>query len=359
MKHKLLLVLHALTHNWRVVFSEEMLALVLVLVVFALPVDAATRLQERSLYMRSNEPGVTTDYTVSYRYTTPAVTGSVDMLFCESPIPYEPCVTPPGLNVANAVLSSQSGETGFSIHTRTTNHIILSRTPTMTSGTGLSSYTFHNIVNPTSESNAFSIRLRTHVSTNATGPQTDFGSVRGQVQSGIALETQVPPMLIFCLAEQVNDNCEGTSDIYYHDMGELSPTSTLTARSQMAIGTNASGGFAITAYGIPPSAGTSTIAPLAVPTESRPGTNQFGINLVANTQPTIGTNPEGAWTNAIASPGYDTPNKYKYVSGDVVATSPDVSLMKKFTVSYIINSKPDLRPGVYTTTISYIASGRF
>lgn len=359
MKHRLYVVLHALTHNWRMVFSEEMLALILVLVVFAVPVDAATRLQQRSLFMRSNEPGVTTDYTVSYRYITPAVTGSVDMLFCENPIPYEPCVAPAGLNVANAVLSSQTGETGFSIHTRTANHIILTRTPGMITSSGLSSYTFQNIVNPTSGSQAFSIRLRTHASTDATGTQIDFGSVRGQVQSGIVLETQVPPMLIFCLAEQVHDNCEGTNDTYYRDMGDLSPNSTLTAQSQMAVGTNASGGFAITAYGIPPSAGTNTIAALETPAESRPGTNQFGINLVANTQPTVGTNPEGVWANALAAPGYGTPNKYKYVSGDVVAYSADVSLMKKFTVSYIINSQSDLRPGVYTTTISYIASGRF
>jgi len=56
---------------------------------------------------------------------------------------------------------------------------------------------------------------------------------------------------------------------------------------------------------------------------------------------------------------YGIPNKYKFVSGDPVAYSPNVSLMRKFTVSYIVNSSESLRPGVYTTTITFVASGRF
>lgn len=359
MKHKLLIHLHTLTHNWRAVFSEEMIALVLILFVFMVPDTAATRLQQRSLFMRNNEPGVTTDYTVSFRYVTPAAIGSVDMLFCDSPIPYDPCVTPAGLNVANTSLVTQSGETGFSIATKSANHIVLTRSPSMIMSGDMSSYTFNNIVNPSDTNHAFSIRLRTHTSTDASGTQVDFGSVRGQVATGIGLETQVPPMLIFCMAQQVEIYCTETDEVYYHDMGELSPRSTLTAQSQMAVGTNASGGFAITAYGTPPTAGTSVISGLTTPTESRPGTNQFGINLAANNTPQVGKDPEGVWTNAIASPGYGAADKYKYVSGDVVASSPDVSLMKKFTVSYIMNSSEGLRAGVYTTTITFVASGRF
>ena len=142
-------------------------------------------------------------------------------------------------------------------------------------------------------------------------------------------------------------------------MGTLEPTTTLVAESQMAVGTNASGGFAITANGSPPSAGTTAITPLQTPTVNTPGTNQFGINLVANNEPAIGDDPEGEWANALPSPEYSLPNRYKYVPGDVIAFSPNVSLMKKFTVSYILNAQPSLKAGVYTTTITFIASGRF
>lgn len=358
MQHKLY-KFRALLHNWRFVFPEEMIALFLALFVFVLPATATTRLTDRSLLIQNNEPGATTSYTISFNYMTPSPIGSIDMLFCINPIPDEPCVTPTGLDITGATLTNQAGETGYSISTHTANHIVLSRLPSPVATGTAASYTLSNIVNPTDTSQAFSIRLRTHAAATTGGAHVDFGSVRSQVGKGITIETQVPPMLIFCIAEEVSDNCVSTNNNYYKDMGELTADQTLVARSQMAVGTNASGGFAITAYGTPPAAGTSVIDAPSTPTASQPGTNQFGINLVQNSLPAVGDDPEGIWANAVPTSGYNQPNKYMYTSGDIVAESPNVSLMKKFTVSYILNSSPTLRAGVYTTTINYIASGRF
>lgn len=349
---------HAFTLVWHYFWREGIWAFLLVLLIFATPTQAAMRMQERSLYMNSATPGATTSYRVSFQYMSPQPVGSVDMLFCIDSIPHHPCVTPPGLDVSRAVLASQEGEDNFSISQRSENHLVISR-PTESVTSSKSSYTFDNIVNPTDPSRSFAIRLKSHASTDASGPLIDFGSVMGQVSDGVEIVTQVPPMLIFCVAEEVSENCASTSGVNYSDMGNLNPNSTLVAQSQMAVGTNASSGFVITANGIPLSAGTNVIDNVEVPTESRPGINQFGINLVANDEPSVGNDPEGEWTNAIAAPDYSIPNRYKYVPGDVVAYSPNVSLMRKFTVSYIVNSDPDLRAGVYTTTITYIASGRF
>ena len=350
--------LHTYIFNWRHIFPEELVALVLVLFIFIAPASAAMRFQDRGLYMNSTLPGMTTSYTISFRYMSPQPVGSVDMLFCVDPIPYHECVTPPGMNASNATLSSQTGETGFSILSKSTNHIVLSRAAGSNINSS-SSYKFDNIVNPTDTSQSFSIRLKSLASADGTGAQIDFGSVKGQVTDGLEIQTQVPPMLIFCLAQEVDDNCTGTNDTYYTDMGSLNSTSTLTAQSQMAVGTNASGGFAITVNGTPMSAATNVIDSPSAPAKSTPGKNQFGINLVENIDPAIGRNPEGEWANAIASPNYATPDMYMYVPGDVVAFSPNVSLMKKFTVSYILNASPSLRAGVYTTTMTFIASGRF
>ena len=353
-----LLHIHAYLFSWRHLWSEELVALLFVLFIFALPVSAAMRLQDRSLYINSSEPGATTSYTVGFRYMSPEPVNSIDLLFCIDPIPYHDCVKPAGLDVSNAELTEQLGEIGFSILSKTDNRIVLTREATAIAA-GSASYQFDNIINPTDTSKSFSIRLRTHASPNATGPQIDFGSVKGQIINGIVIQTQVPPMLIFCVAEQVEENCTDTNDTYYADMGELNARSTLKAQSQMAVGTNASGGFAITANGIPPTAGTNVIDPSLNLAESTPGVNQFGINLVANEELAVGEDPGGTWTNAIPAPDYGVPNRFKYVPGDVVAFSPNVSLMKKFTVSYIINSSNNLRAGVYSTTITYIASGRF
>lgn len=355
----MLLRLHASVFSKRHIWSEEVLALVLVLFIFVSPVSAATRLTERGLFMQSSEPGVVTTYDVSFRYMTPAVTGSVDMLFCIDPIPHHPCVTPPGLDVSGAVLSNQTGETGFAITSQSPNHLVLSRAPTMITPGNKSTYTFTNVTNPTDTEESFSVRLRTHSTTDASGTQIDFGSVKGQVVNGVVIETQVPPMLIFCLAEEVDIGCGDTNDNYFTDMGDLTPQSTLTAQSQMAVGTNATAGFAVTVNGSPPAAGTNVVDTPTSPTESKQGSNQFAMNLVANNAPSIGADPEGTWANAIPSPEYGVANRYKYQAGDVVAYSPNVSLMKKFTVSYIMNSSPSLKAGVYSTTLTFIASGRF
>jgi len=338
--------------------SETLIAVLIALFLVVTP-TGAKRFQERSLYVQDNSPAARTSHTVSFQYMSPDAIGSVEMLYCLDPIPYNPCVTPPGLDVSGVSLSGQSGETGYSIQSASTNRIVLTRLPTFISGTGNASYTLDNIRNPSITSEPFSIRLKSHASTNASGQQVDFGTVRGQITESVEIATQVPPMLIFCLAEEVENSCVSTNENYYAELGELNAGSTLKTQSQMAIGTNASGGFAITANGGPPSAGTNIIASSKSPTVSQPGTNQFGMNLVENTAPSIGNNPEGVWTNAVPSPDYNQTNRYTYNSGDVVASSPNVSLMKKFTVSYIINSEPNLRPGVYTTTIVYIASGRF
>lgn len=345
-------------HSWHHLVAEFLLVLGVFMFVAIPSTSAAMRLQERGLYMNSAEAGDRTFYTLGFRYMSPDPVGSVELLFCNDPIPYNPCVIPQDFSASSATLGQQVGETGFVIAERSQNRILLTRAsvPPMSSK---SSYTLENMLNPTDSTQAFSIRIKTFTSTNGTGPQVDFGSVRGQISRSIMLATQVPPMLIFCLAEQVDYHCAGTNKVHYQNMGQLSANNTLTAQSQMAVGTNASGGFAIIAQGRPLSAGTNVIQALRQPTESQPGVDQFGINLVANNAPMIGKDPEGEWKNAVTMAGYGEPNKYKFVSGDVVAYSPNVSLMKKFTVSYIVNVNPNLRAGVYSTTVNYIATGRF
>lgn len=353
---------HGTTLSWHVVAREIIVVVFfLAILLIAVPASSATvgmRFDNRGLYMSNASPNEVSSYTVSFKYMTLADVGSVDLLFCIDPIPHHECISPPGLDASNAALVSQTGETGFSILSKDTNHIVLTREADMISTTG-SSYQLDNIINPSDITTSFSIRIRSHQSPDATGVQIDYGSVKGQVTSGIYLETQVPPMLIFCVAEVVSDNCTSTNENYYKDLGMLDSESTLVTQSQMAVGTNATAGFSIIAIGAPMSAGTNVIDSLANPTESTPGINQFGINLVANNYPAVGNDPQGDWENAVPTLDYATPDMFKFESGSVVAYSPNVSLMKKFTVSYIVNSSEELKPGVYTTTITYVASGRF
>jgi hypothetical protein len=353
---KLKLVKAAITPH-RLMLAQTVLLLLCSFMVFTSQASAVIRFTDRSLFVSDVTPGATTKYKVSFTYTTQTAIGSVDMLFCMDPIPTDPCVPPAGLDVSHAVLTDQSGETGYDISAQSSNHIILSRTPQAVGNTP-SVYDFSGIVNPSDTSHSFSIRLSDYASNDASGTLVDLGSVISEITNGIIIETQVPPMLIFCVGGQVNADCSESSG-YYTDMGTLNPNNTLTATSQMAAGTNASGGYVITANGTTMEAGTHVINALGSPTVSAPGNSQFGINLAANDTPGIGSEPDGASTNAVVSSGYNVPNEFMFHDGDEVAEAPNVSLLRRFTVSYIVNSPPDLRAGVYTTTITYICSGRF
>jgi hypothetical protein len=356
-----------------VVWLQPLLLLFFSVVVFTSSAGAVIRFNNRSLFIANSDAGATTTYKISFTYNNldvPSTTiGSIDMLFCYDPIPSEtisvqnpidhhPCVSPTGLDLSHAVLSAQTGETGFSILSQTANHIILTRAPGVVNETP-SSYTFTNVKNPTDTSKSFAARLSDYSSTNATGEIINLGSVVTEVGLGVVLETQVPPQLVFCVAQQVNLNCIGTDDVHFTDMGTLSATQTLVAHSQMGVGTNASGGFAITVNGPSLEAGNHIINPLTAPTVSAPGNSQFGLNLRQNSQPGVGSDPDGDFTNAIVNPDYNTPNLFMYKDGDVVASAPNVSLIRRYTVSYIVNVPPNQRAGVYNTTLTYICSGRF
>ena len=363
----------------RLVIVQTVLLVLASFAVFTSQAGAVIRFNDRSLFINNNEPGATTSYKVSLTYNNQGVytttVGSIDLLFCLDPVPSErlspdnpvdhhPCVPPAGIDVSNAVLADQTGETGFSIAPLPSNdptrtyHLVLTRTPGAVNETP-STYTFNNIVNPTQTDESFAIRLSDYPSTDTSGQLINLGSVVTQAMLGVTLETQVPPMLIFCVGAAVSQNCDSITGGWYTDMGTLDGEHTLKATSQMAVGTNASGGFVITANGPTMAAGTHYIKSLATPTVSTPGNSQFGLNLRANSDPVLGGDPDGAFTNAQPAPNYDIPNQFTYNDGDVVASAPNVSLVRRFTVSYIVNSPPDLRPGVYTTTLTYICSGRF
>ena len=349
---------------YRLAFTQMVLLLFFSVVVFSSNASAVIRFQNRSLLISDPTPGATTSYTVSLTYNNqdvPTTTvGSMDLLFCNDPIPTDPCDAPVGLDVSNAILTpeNQTGETGFSILSATSNHIVLTRTPG-TVGETPSTYKFTNIVNPTGTFSAFSVRLSDYASTDASGPLINLGSIRSQVTTGVTIETQVPPFLLFCVSHQVAPDCGSTDGINYIDLGEVDETKPLTTTSQMAAETNAISGYAITVNGQTLAVGPHVIDALQSPTISAPGNTQFGINLIENTNPAMGADPDGRSDDTSVEPNYSIPNEFMYHDGDTIAISNRASLEKRYTVSYIINASPSLHAGVYSTTLTYICSGRF
>jgi hypothetical protein len=104
--------------------------------------------------------------------------------------------------------------------------------------------------------------------------------------------------------------------------------------------------------------GNNIIQNLTLPTASFPGTPQFGMNLRANLLPAIGQDPVGLGTG-VPAPDYNIPNRFIYNSGDMIASSPLTTNYNRMTVSYLVNITADQPPGVYATTITYLATVQF
>lgn len=128
------------------------------------------------------------------------------------------------------------------------------------------------------------------------------------------------------------------------NLGTLSTESTATKTTTVRIRSFLSGGYLLQIVGTPPVYNGHNLATPSTPTQSKPGTEQFAINVAANTTPTVGAYPsqvpakEGDTTVfGIANADYATANLYKFSSGDVVAHSLTESGRTDYTISMIVN----------------------
>ncbi len=144
-------------------------------------------------------------------------------------------------------------------------------------------------------------------------------------------------------------------------LGAFSPTAPSMATATFSVLNYTSFGYVVQIEGKPPTKGTRSIPALSTATSSQTGTEQFGMNLVANTSPTsIGANPDqGQFGYGVAHPDYATPNKYRYVNGDVIASAPKSSGVTTFTISYLVNVAPLTEGGVYKTNQTIIVTGTY
>jgi len=135
-------------------------------------------------------------------------------------------------------------------------------------------------------------------------------------------------------------------------LGDLSTERTGSKVMKVKIRNYLSGGYMLQIIGTPPKYNDHTLNALSTANESLPGTEQFGINVVANTIPEVGANPvlqpSGGDGSSLVTPAYDTPNVYKYVSGDTVALSQEDSGGADFEISMIVNISNSTPAGQYS-----------
>lgn len=314
-------------------------------------------LEDRYLRLSDRTASAVAVHAVGLRMTNLAVpVGSISIEYCSnSPLIGEPCTPPTGFSLAGAVLSSQSGELGFSVFSQNANRIVFQRPAALPTGI-LSEYTLTNVINPSNLGSNYA-RLQTYTSTDATGLAVEAGGVVFSIGSGLSVNTEVPPYLIFCTAVSIPlGDCSGANS-YFIDLGELASTAAATGRSEFMVATNAAEGYSVVINGTTLTSGNNIIQPLSDGGASVIGVSQFGINLRANSSPGVGAQPTAGWGTPSAP--YNIANVFQFQNGDVIASSVRTSDYQKYTVSYLTNIAKDQPPGYYATTLTYICLANF
>lgn len=150
-------------------------------------------------------------------------------------------------------------------------------------------------------------------------------------------------------------------------LGALTTASTGTAATTFSVLNYTSYGYIVQLVGATPSYAGHNLTALSSGGSSTAGTEQFGINLVADTVPSalIGVSanpqqiPDSTFSNGTFGSGYGTANTYKYNSGDTIAQATQTSGQTNFTVSYIANISTTTPAGNYTGAETLICTGTY
>jgi hypothetical protein len=146
------------------------------------------------------------------------------------------------------------------------------------------------------------------------------------------------------------------------DLGVLDSTATKTANATFSVRAYTDSGYTVQTVSQPPQTnGGLTLAAKTSQGASNVGTEEFGMNVVANTSPaSFGADPSlqpnSTFASGIAAPGYGTTNQYKYNAGDTIActgssgTCGSVSGWGQttYTISYIANISSITKAGAYS-----------
>ncbi len=138
------------------------------------------------------------------------------------------------------------------------------------------------------------------------------------------------------------------------DFGTLSSSVTSTGTASFYVRAYLNSSYSVVTLSQPPtSENGDTIAPLTSSAAPSTGTEQFGINLVANTSPAIGADPahqpDSTYANGVAATGYDTDGQFRYNAGESIASSTGEPAwgQTNFTISYIANISVLTEAGSY------------
>lgn len=185
------------------------------------------------------------------------------------------------------------------------------------------------------------------------------GSANYQINSGFNTTSQPGLTLI------VN-----TSSV---DLGVLSTSVASTVTATFDVLNYTSYGYVVSVIGATPVNSGHNLTALTTDTASAATTEQFGINTRANSSPAIGADPvqlpDATFSFGVSGDGitgtygttrpYTVPNKWRYNSGETIASAPKSSGATRYTVSFLANISSTTPGGKYTGGLSIVATGTY
>ncbi len=307
----------------------------------------AAAITSRKVTLGSSVASASTTYGFSFVLPTATIVKSVEAIACTTAS--GACTTPSGFTAVGSTLTGQpvnmGDASGWTVNAATAGRLRALNNANVTTPTGTTTISWSSVTNPSATNSTFFLRIGTFSDATWT-TSLDSGTVAASTAGQITVTASVDEALTFTLSSATVG------------LGTLTTATTGSGTSSMTASTNGSTGYAITVNGTTLTAGAKTIAALASQTASSQNTSQFGINLLANTVPSVGTAVSGAGTGT-PSANYNTTNQYRFVTGDIVASAAAETNSNTYTTSYIANIGGSQAAGSYSTALTYIATPTF
>jgi hypothetical protein len=328
---------------------------------FKISTASAAQVTGRSVTLSSSVGGASG---VSYALATAAlptstIVKSVQIQFCTAAS--GACTTPSGFSASSSTLSTQpsglGAASGWTVNAATAGSLRILNASNATIPSGAVSINWGGVVNPTATNTTFFGIITTYSDAAWTTP-LDSGTVALSTATQIQVALTVSEALTFCAGTSITGQNCGTITGSTVSLGNGSTTATASGTSVLAASTNATSGYSITVNGATLTSGANTITALAAGAASTIGTKQFGLNLVSNSTPAVGTAVSGTGTGAAAT-NYNTTNNFRFGTGETVATVGVPTNANAYTVSYIANVDGVTPPGAYTANLTYIATANY
>ena len=327
--------------------SYGFLAVALLLAYLPNTVSAA-QITARKVVLGSSVASASTTYAFTFTVPSSTVIKSVGFAACTTAS--GTCTPAPGFSATSSTLTSQptnlGDAAGWAVSTLTAGELRLSKSGNVAAPTGSQTVGFSTVTNPSATNSTFFMRITTYSDATWATP-IDTGVVAASTAGQITVTASVDETLSFTLA---------TATVA---LGVLSTSATGSGVSSMTTATNAGTGYSITVAGTTLTSGSNTITAITPSAAaSAMNTKQFGINLMSNTTPSIGTATTGAGSGVPAA-GYNTANQFKFTTGDTIASASLPTNSNTYTVSYIANIDGSTAAGAYSTILTYIATANF